>query len=162
MTKKNPEQIANREFSKRLISAMEEAGYAAKEGSWSRIPVEIEPLRRNAGAKSLTTARKYLEGEALPRRERLEAVADWLRVRPEWLANGVGPRYAVQEWDRSEDLPEEALAIARAWAALPTYYRESVRSWIVMASILDALPESSKVLPPAAKDLERRKQLRGK
>ena len=124
MTKKNPEQIANREFSKRLISAMEEAGYAAKEGSWSRIPVEIEPLRRNAGAKSLTTARKYLEGEALPRRERLEAVADWLRVRPEWLANGVGPRYAVQEWDRSEDLPEEALAIARAWAALPTYYRE--------------------------------------
>ncbi|NDG43761.1 MAG: hypothetical protein EBY36_03400, partial [Gammaproteobacteria bacterium] len=60
---------------------MEEAGYAAKEGSWSRIPVEIEPLRRNAGAKSLTTARKYLEGEALPRRERLEAVADWLRVR---------------------------------------------------------------------------------
>ena len=56
------------DFAERLIDAMLEAGYGAREGSWSRLPVEIEPLRREAQAKSLTTARKYLEGEALPRR----------------------------------------------------------------------------------------------
>ncbi len=61
--------------------------------------------------KSLTTARKYLEGEALPRRERLEAVAAWLRVRPEWLVNGVGPRYASEEWERAEDLPQKPLRL---------------------------------------------------
>ena len=51
-------------FSERLIDAMIESGYSARAGSWSRFPVEIEPLRREAGAKSLTTARKYLEGSA--------------------------------------------------------------------------------------------------
>jgi transcriptional regulator with XRE-family HTH domain len=162
VAKRESSKNAYRAFSERLISAMEEAGYSAKAGSWSRIPVEIEPLRRNAGAKSLTTARKYLEGDALPRRERLNAVAAWLRVRPEWLVNGVGPRYASEEWERAEDLPPEALAIARAWAALPPHYREPIRSWIVMASIVDALPERDKVLPPAAKDLERRERSRSK
>ena len=81
-------------FSERLIDAMIESGYSARAGSWSRFPVEIEPLRREAGAKSLTTARKYLEGSAFPRRYRLERIADWLRVNIEWLASGNGPRHA--------------------------------------------------------------------
>ena len=76
----NRDKAPYQEFSERLTDAMLEAGYAAREGSWSRLPVEIEPLRREAQAKSLTTARKYLEGEALPRRHRLERIAEWLNV----------------------------------------------------------------------------------
>ena len=89
-------------FAERLIDAMLEAGYGAREGSWSRLPVEIEPLRREAQAKSLTTARKYLEGEALPRRHRLLRIAEWLNVNPEWLSSGFGPRNASTDETASE------------------------------------------------------------
>lgn len=147
-------------FAERLIDAMLEAGYGAREGSWSRLPVEIEPLRREAQAKSLTTARKYLEGEALPRRHRLTRIAEWLNVNPEWLAGGVGPRNSSEQWAKSDDLPAEALALARAWAALPRHYREPIRSWVIMASIVDNLPEDEKELPPAAAGLERRRKSR--
>lgn len=145
-------------FAKRLVEVMQERGYSARVGSWSRIPVEIEPLRRHAAAKSLTTARKYLEGHAFPRRARLKAVAEWLQVNPEWLADGVGPKYVSQDWETKDDLPPEALAIAKAWAALPLHYRDPIRSWIIMASIVDALPKESKVLPPAAAALSRRRE----
>ena len=147
-------------FSERLIDAMTESGYSARAGSWSRFPVEIEPLRREAGAKSLTTARKYLEGSAFPRRYRLELIADWLRVNIEWLANGNGPRYAGTAAYTGPDLPEEALALAKAWAALPRYYREPIRSWVIMASIHDNLPDEAKQLPPSAEPMERRKRPR--
>ncbi len=149
-------------FAQRLIEAMRDAGHSSREGSWSRLPVEIEPLRREAQAKSLTTARKYLEGEAFPRRHRLERVADWLNVNPDWLASGTGPRYKREQWDSIDDLPAEAMAVARAWAALPRHYREPIRSWIVMASIVDSLPEDAKHLPPAAAGLVRRQQERDK
>ena len=147
-------------FAERLIDAMLEAGYGARAGSWSRLPVEIEPLRREAQAKSLTTARKYLEGEALPRRHRLIRIAEWLNVNPEWLSSGFGPRNASEQSAPREDLPAEALALARAWAALPRHYREPIRSWVIMASIVDGLPEDKKELPPAAAGLERRRQSR--
>ena len=156
----NQDKAPYLEFSERLTDAMLEAGYAAREGSWSRLPVEIEPLRREAQAKSLTTARKYLEGEALPRRHRLERIAEWLNVNPDWLGSGVGPRNASEQWAQSEDLPAEALALARAWAALPLHYREPIRSSIILASIVDSLPEESKELPPAAAGLERRRKSR--
>ena len=148
------------DFATRLIEAMTEAGYGARRGSWSRIPVEIEPLRREAGARSLTTARKYLEGLAFPRRHRLERIADWLRVNVEWLAAGNGPRHAGSTQAVRPDLPEEALALARAWAGLPRHYREPIRSWIIMASIHDNLPEELKQPPPNAQGLERRKHKR--
>ncbi|XXK28115.1 hypothetical protein ACMAZH_13340 [Arenicellales bacterium nBUS_45] len=157
MSNSNPSDPPYRAFAQRLTDAMLEAGFAARDGSWSRFPVEIEPLRREAQAKSLTTARNYLEGEALPRRHRLEQIAEWLNVNPEWLANGVGPRNTTDQWTQSDDLPEEALALARAWAALPRHYRELIRSSVIMASIVNSLPEDSKSLPPAAADLERRK-----
>ena len=55
---------------------------------------------------------------------------------------------------------QEALALARAWAGLPRHYREPIRSWIIMASIHDNLPEELKQLPPNAQGLERRKHKR--
>ena len=55
---------------------------------------------------------------------------------------------------------EEALALARAWASLPRHYREPIRSWIIMASIHDQLPEELKQLPPSAQGLERRNRKR--
>ena len=75
-----PPNFPHLDFATRLIDAMTVAGHGANAASWSRIPVEIEPLRREAGAKSLTTARKYLEGLAFPRRHRLERIAEWLGV----------------------------------------------------------------------------------
>ena len=155
-----PSQTPYHDFSKRLIDAMIEAGYGAREGSWSRFPVELEPLRREAEAKSLTTARKYLEGSAFPRRYRLERIADWLRVNVEWLASGIGPRHLGSMDPSGPDLSEEALALAKAWAALPRHYREPIRSWVIMASIQDQLTDEQKVLPPVAKPLERRKKAR--
>jgi hypothetical protein len=64
--------------------------------------------------------------------------------------------------ESADDLPAEALALARAWAALPRYYREPIRSWVVMASIVNSLPEDAKQLPSAAAGLERRRQDREK
>ena len=148
------------DFASRLIDAMTVAGHGAHAGSWSRIPVEIEPLRREAGAKSLTTARKYLEGLAFPRRHRLERIAEWLGVTVEWLASGSGPRHEAEREAVPYDLPGEALALAKAWWNLPRHYREPLRSWIIMASIMDHLPDESKVLPAAAQGLERRRQPR--
>ncbi len=154
------ERTPYHEFAKRLIDAMVESGYGAREGSWSRFPVELEPLRREAEAKSLTTARKYLEGSAFPRRYRLERIADWLRVNVEWLASGTGPRYLGSTNPSGPDISEEALALAKAWAALPRHYREPIRSWVIMASIQDQLTDEQKVLPPVARPLERRKKAR--
>tara|TARA_B100001079_G_C16405119_1_gene513250 strand:+ start:1312 stop:1800 length:489 start_codon:yes stop_codon:yes gene_type:complete len=147
-------------FAQRLIDAMRDAGHGAREGSWSRLPVEIEPLRREAQAKSLTTARKYLEGHAFPRRHRLERIAQWLNVNPDWLASGTGLRHTAEQWESADDLPAEALALARAWSALPRHFREPIRSWVIMASIVDGLPEDAKQLPPAAAGLERRRKTR--
>ena len=155
-----PDSAPYRDFATRLVDAMIESGYAAQERSWSRFPVEIEPLRREAGAKSLTTARNYLEGSAFPRRFRLERIADWLRVNVEWLASGAGPRYARDTSISGPDLPQEALALAKAWAALPRHYREPIRSWVIMASIHDNLPDEAKQLPSSAQLLERRKRPR--
>ena len=148
-----PPKVPYADFATRLIDAMTVAGHGAHAGSWSRIPVEIEPLRREAGAKSLTTARKYLEGLAFPRRHRLERIA-------EWLASGSGPRHEAEREAVPYDLPGEALALAKAWWNLPRHYREPLRSWIIMASIMDHLPDESKVLPAAAQGLERRRQPR--
>ena len=78
----------------------------------------------------------------------------------EWLASGNGPRHAGSTEPVVPDLPEEALALARAWASLPRHYREPIRSWIIMASIHDQLPEELKQLPPSAQGLERRKRKR--
>ncbi|MBO68312.1 MAG: hypothetical protein CL398_08355 [Acidiferrobacteraceae bacterium] len=148
------------DFAERLIDAMQSAGYGAREGSWSRIPVEIEPLQREAGAKSLTTARKYLEGKAFPRRYRLEQIAEWLKVHVEWLAAGTGPRHLSETATVALDLPAEALAVAKAWSNLPRHYREPIRSWIIMASIIENLSEDQKILPAAVADLDRRKKPR--
>ena len=155
-----PPNFPHLDFATRLIDAMTVAGHGANAASWSRIPVEIEPLRREAGAKSLTTARKYLEGLAFPRRHRLERIAEWLGVTVEWLSTGSGPRHEAEREVASYDLPAEALALANAWWSLPRHYREPIRSWIIMASIMDHLPDESKVLPPAARGLERRRQPR--
>ena len=81
-------------------------------------------------------------------------------MNPEWLVGGFGPRNASEQWEQSDDIPAEALALARAWAALPRHYREPIRSWVIMASIVDRLPEDSKELPPAAAGLERRRKPR--
>jgi hypothetical protein len=83
-----------------------------------------------------------------------------LRINTEWLASGNGPRYAGTAAYTGPDLPEEALELAKAWAALPRYYREPIRSWVIMATIQDNLTEEQKVLPPIAQGLERRKNNR--
>ena len=83
-----------------------------------------------------------------------------MRVNIEWLASGNGPRYAGTAAYTGPDLPEEALALAKAWAALPRYYRLPIRSWAIMASIHDNLPDEAKQLPPSAEPMERRKRPR--
>lgn len=74
------------EFSSRLTMALERLGV-------DNIPsVVARRFNARAGEESVTRygARKWLLGEALPSQARLEILAQWLCVTPQWLRFGVG------------------------------------------------------------------------
>jgi hypothetical protein len=51
-----------------------------------------EGIRSNPQAKASTQAtHKWLSGESMPSRSNMLAIAEWLKVRAEWLAYGEGP-----------------------------------------------------------------------
>jgi transcriptional regulator with XRE-family HTH domain len=78
---------AREEFSKRLRKALQERGREV--GSPTRVTQEFNgdyPDRR----VTPQAVRKWLTGEAIPSHDKVQALAEWLEVSPNWLHHGEG------------------------------------------------------------------------
>jgi transcriptional regulator with XRE-family HTH domain len=87
------------EFAKRLTDAMTQAGYPLR-------PVVLErEFNTRYWGRSVTmqAVRRWLRGEAIPSQEKLQVLADWLKVEPQVLRFGEAVRNSVQQqkqrWD---------------------------------------------------------------
>lgn len=103
-------QVAD--FSKRLNEVLDEKNFPAKhEGRQTKAALRFGVTQK--------AARKWLEGEGLPKTSRINAIARELGVRAAWLLSGDGPKYAGQLIEA--DLAPETLAdLKRLVAALQT------------------------------------------
>lgn len=81
------------EFSERLRDAMTRAGYQLR-------PVVLERefnTRYWGRSVTLQAVRRWLRGEAIPSQDKLQVLADWLKIEPEVLRFGEAVRQSVQQ-----------------------------------------------------------------
>lgn len=81
------------EFSNRLRDAMTQAGYPLR-------PVVLERefnTRYWGSSVTLQAVRRWLRGEAIPSQEKLQVLAEWLKVEPQVLRFGEAVRNSVQQ-----------------------------------------------------------------
>lgn len=117
------------EFSKRLRQAMTDAGYTA---SPSVLEHEFN-LRWYGRSISTQAAWRWLNHKAIPTQDKIQVLAEWLKVAPEVLRFGEGVRHSVQEhrqrWDEGVGyLEREAFD---AFLQLPAPQRKIVREVIL-------------------------------
>jgi len=114
-------------FSLRLRQALVSAGIDER----SPTLVVREFNRRFAGQPvTVHAARKWMLGEALPSQDKVQALAVWLGVRPEWLRYGesdVASGYTVKE----PALSEGDLDVARQFRRLNAGHRQLVREMLL-------------------------------
>lgn len=86
-------------FTERLKQALYEAGYPAR-------PVVLErEFNQRYWGKPVTVqaVRKWLVGDVIPTQDKLQALAEWLKVDPHWLRFGEKLNGSLQEqrarWD---------------------------------------------------------------
>lgn len=117
------------EFAQRLRDAMLAAGYPDR-------PAVLErEFNSRYWGRSVTfqAVSRWLRGEAIPSQDKLQVLADWLRVEPQALRFGERAAMAVREqrgrWEDPEFYPErEAI---EAFLALPAAQRKVVRDVIM-------------------------------
>jgi len=117
------------EFAQRLRDAMTQAGYPVR-------PVVLErEFNSRYWGRSVTLqgVRRWLRGEAIPAQDKLQVLAEWLKVEPEVLRFGVAVRRAVQErrqrWADGAGYAERETF--EAFLALPAPQRKIVREVIL-------------------------------
>ena len=139
MTEKEKER---QEFAKRLGEAMKLAGYPLR-------PVILERefnTRYYGSSVTLQAVRRWLRGEAVPSQDKLQVLAEWLKVEPHALRYGETVRHSVQEYRRQwgeglDYLDKETFA---AFLALPAPQRKVVREVILTF----ARAHGDSVVPP--------------
>ena len=117
------------EFAERLREAMTRAGYALR-------PVVLERefnMRYWGRSITLQAARRWLRGEAIPAQDKMQVLAEWLKIEPEVLRFGEAVRKSVQaqrqRWDDGIGyLEREAFD---AFLQLPAPQRKIVREVIL-------------------------------
>lgn len=77
------------DFAGRLREAMLDKNLTARKQAASG--VDVSQLKVAAGV-TLEMARRYVEGTALPRPEKMTRIAKWLGVNLHWLRDGIGPK----------------------------------------------------------------------
>lgn len=117
------------EFAGRLREAMSRAGYPLR-------PVVLERefnMRYYGKSVTLQAARRWLRGEAIPSQDKLQVLAEWLKVEPEVLRFGEAVRHAVREhrarWDSGVGYAERETF--EAFLRLPAAQRKVVRDVIL-------------------------------
>ncbi|MCL1961773.1 MAG: hypothetical protein FWG56_08400 [Desulfovibrionaceae bacterium] len=117
------------EFAERLRGAMTRAGYALR-------PVVLERefnTRYWGRSVTLQAARRWLRGEAIPAQDKVQVLAEWLKIEPEVLRFGEAVRKSVrayrQRWGEGVgSLEREAFD---AFLQLPAPQRKIVREVIL-------------------------------
>lgn len=117
------------EFSKRLRQAMQDAGYAA---SPSVLEHEFN-LRWWGRSISTQAAWSWLNSKAIPAQDKMQVLADWLKVEPEVLRFGEAVRKSVQayrqRWD--EGMGHQEREAVDAFLQLPAPQRKIIREVIL-------------------------------
>ena len=116
------------EFSQRLRKAIEDAGYPVR-------PIVLErEFNTRYWGQSITVqaVRRWLRGEAIPSQEKLQVLADWLKVEPHVLRFGEQAvksiRAKQKKWDNGIGYQEREGF--EAYLALPVPQRKIVREVI--------------------------------
>ena len=134
---KTPQQ----QFSERLRAAIEKAGYRAEAAVLER---EFNQRYFGKGV-TLHGVNKWLKGQAIPRLDKIEALAKWLRIPPEELTFGLEIRQQIKEdrvrWDDGIGFQERE--IFEAFLALPAPQRKVVRE--IIQAFTKAFPAKDEV-----------------
>ena len=135
------------QFSQRLRTAIENAGYAVRP-----IVLEREFNTRYWGQPiTVQAVRRWLRGEAIPSQEKLQVLADWLKIEPHLLRFGEQAGQSIRakqkRWDEGIDYQERE--VFEAYLNLPIVQRKVVRE--VIQTFAKAFPSEEKVASKSAK-----------
>lgn len=120
----------NQAFAKRLEEAMKAAGYEPRPSVLER---EFN-LRFWGQPMTLHGVRRWLRGEAFPPPKKLQVLARWLGVDPQWLRLGEAPALQAAEPAAKPTLAEPGWSereLVEALMRLPVAQRRVVREVIV-------------------------------
>ena len=124
------------EFSKRLRQAMQDAGYAA---SPSVLEHEFN-LRWWGRSISTQAAWSWLNSKAIPTQDKLQVLAEWLKVEPEVLRFGETVRRQVRDhqkrWDEGVGAVERE--VIDAYLQLQAPQRKVVREVVLALAQVQA------------------------
>jgi transcriptional regulator with XRE-family HTH domain len=116
-------------FAQRLRDAMQRAGYPLR-------PVVLERefnTRYWGRSVTLQAVRRWLRGESIPSQEKLQVLAEWLKIEPQVLRFGDQVARSVQEhrqrWD--EKLTYQERETVDAYLQLPAPQRKLIREVIL-------------------------------
>lgn len=117
------------EFSERLKQGMADAGYPVRP-----IVLEREFNTRYWGRPiSVQAVRRWLNGEAIPSQDKLQILADWLKIEPQILRFGGQSAVTVQEkrkrWEEAVTGPERE--VLEAFINLPAPQKKVAREVIL-------------------------------
>jgi transcriptional regulator with XRE-family HTH domain len=117
------------EFAQRLHDAMQRAGYKPRPAVLER---EFN-TRYWGGSVTVQAVRRWLRGEAIPSQDKLQTLAEWLKVEPQILRFGEGIAKSVKQyrerWD--EKLTHQERETVDAFLQLPAPQRKVVREVIL-------------------------------
>jgi hypothetical protein len=122
MTEKNA-------FADRLRAAMTQAGYPIR-------PIVLErEFNTRYWGKSVTlqAVRRWLRGEAIPAQDKLQVLAEWLKIEPDVLRFGTSVRASVQQHQKrwSEGIGHLEQETFDAFLQLPAPQRKIIREVIL-------------------------------
>jgi len=130
------------EFAERLRNAMLAAGYEAR-------PSVLEKgFNSRYWGRSVTfqAASRWLRGEAIPSQEKLQVLAEWLKIEPHALRFGEQAAESIrakrQQWDIALDYQERETI--EQYLSLPIAQRKVLRD--VIAAFAKAFPSEASVI----------------
>lgn len=133
---KTPQQ----KFAERLHAAMEKAGYRAEAAVLER---EFNQRYYGKGV-TLHGVNKWLKGQSIPRLDKIEALAKWLRIPLDELTFGLEIKQQIKEdrarWD--DGIGYQEREVFEAFLALPAPQRKVVRE--VIQTFAKAFPAEGK------------------
>lgn len=117
------------EFANRLANAMLNAGYEAR-ASVLDIQFNTRYLGKPVTYQAVT---RWLKGEAIPAQDKLQVLAEWLKIEPQALRFGEVSVQSVRErkkrWEDAITGPERE--VMEAFLSLPTEQKKVAREVIL-------------------------------
>jgi transcriptional regulator with XRE-family HTH domain len=124
-----------REFSARLKEAMREAGYPVR-------PIVLERefnLRYWGKSVSVQGVSRWLKGESIPSQDKLQLIAEWLQVEPQFLRFGTKAVQSIRErkkrWEEAVSGPERE--VLETFLALSAENKKVARTVICALAFQD-------------------------